>query len=684
LGNQCLEFVDGFFCTLNCNNNPGICPDGTQCLTKYDTDGDGTEDDLPFAQCIPDSRQCTDCFDPDGDDYGVGEGCLGTDCDESNTSINEGAVEICDLAGVDSNCDNNPNPIDVDFTTDVNNCGGCQIACTPANAAPQCQDSTCGIDECNEFYYDLNGDYDDGCEYECINQNLEIVDIPDANRRDTDCDGIDGASSEAIFVSAASNASNGNPGTREQPVRDIWRGIELAETNGKSQVLVSSGTFTGPSAGPFSSATFEMTSGISVYGGYDQSNWNRNPANNITVMTTQAPVAVRFSGITDTTRLAGLTIEGTSFTGTNSQSTYALWIENSGNNPVLEEVIVNAGNAANGQSGGDASNGPAGSSGGNADRTTRGGGGSSTCGATGGRGGNGRDCDNSGSQAGGDGSAGSDRLNGQNFTASGGDGGAGGDDECGCALNDEAGDAPAPGTSNGAQNGNRGDHGDGGSRSNDSVGSFSASSGWSGTSGDNGENGENGTGGGGGGSGGADQDGPGFGCSGGDPGSGGGGGGAGGCGGEGGKGGEPGGASFGMVVINSSPDVSAVQIQRGSGGEGGDGSAGGDGGSGGSGGAFFNTDEGGAFSNEVGNGADGADGGDGGGGGGGAGACGGPAVGVALIDGASVTEAEFDIYGGAGGQGGSGGSGGKRDGTGISAPSGASGCGGALLEFQSY
>jgi hypothetical protein len=55
-----------------------------------------------------------------------------------------------------------------------------------------------------------------------------------------------------------------------------------------------------------------------------------------------------------------------------------------------------------------------------------------------------------------------------------------------------------------------------------------------------------------------------------------------------------------------------------------------------------------------------------------------------LVDGASVTEAEFDIYGGDGGDGGNGGSGGKRDGTGISAPSGANGCGGALLTFQSY
>jgi hypothetical protein len=43
------------------------------------------------------------CADVDGDGYGVGAGCLGTDCDDAKAEIHPGAMERCN--GVDENCD---------------------------------------------------------------------------------------------------------------------------------------------------------------------------------------------------------------------------------------------------------------------------------------------------------------------------------------------------------------------------------------------------------------------------------------------------------------------------------------------------------------------------------------------------------------------------------------------------
>lgn len=47
-----------------------------------------------------------DCNDADGDGYGVGAGCLGIDCDDSDRTSHPGAEERCD--GADNNCNGVP------------------------------------------------------------------------------------------------------------------------------------------------------------------------------------------------------------------------------------------------------------------------------------------------------------------------------------------------------------------------------------------------------------------------------------------------------------------------------------------------------------------------------------------------------------------------------------------------
>ena len=51
-------------------------------------------------------------------------------------------------------------------TNDVNNCGNCGTICNipPYAQSVACQSSTCKITACSSTYYDINGNYNDGCE----------------------------------------------------------------------------------------------------------------------------------------------------------------------------------------------------------------------------------------------------------------------------------------------------------------------------------------------------------------------------------------------------------------------------------------------------------------------------------------------------------------------------------------
>ncbi len=80
--------VEGF-CGLGCEETD--CPVGFRCA-----------DVLGGQQCIPRDVICEPCFDPDGDGYGIGEECLGLDCEEGNADVNPEAIEECD--GFDNNC----------------------------------------------------------------------------------------------------------------------------------------------------------------------------------------------------------------------------------------------------------------------------------------------------------------------------------------------------------------------------------------------------------------------------------------------------------------------------------------------------------------------------------------------------------------------------------------------------
>ncbi|MCA9608106.1 MAG: SUMF1/EgtB/PvdO family nonheme iron enzyme, partial [Myxococcales bacterium] len=125
-----------------------------------------------------------------GSDAGTGRtdaGPTGTDAgpqDAGPDGCVPGAAEVCN--GLDDNCDGNVDE-GIDTNTDLDNCGGCGMACAPPGAFGVCTDGVCGIDECDIGRYDLDGDPSNGCEYRCITSG---VDDSVCDRADNDCDGM--------------------------------------------------------------------------------------------------------------------------------------------------------------------------------------------------------------------------------------------------------------------------------------------------------------------------------------------------------------------------------------------------------------------------------------------------------------------------------------------------------------
>lgn len=84
------------FCSVDCSQNPSICPPGFTCQ-KLGT----TVSEFPNAmQCVPTSNIC--CVDLDKDGRGRGGGCIAKDCNDNDPRVYDDAKEICD--GVDNDC----------------------------------------------------------------------------------------------------------------------------------------------------------------------------------------------------------------------------------------------------------------------------------------------------------------------------------------------------------------------------------------------------------------------------------------------------------------------------------------------------------------------------------------------------------------------------------------------------
>jgi len=616
---RCIDVLDGSFCGRDCANRD--CPEGYDCIELTSDDGSETT-----QQCQPSNNFCGDCFDPDQDGYGVGDACLGTDCDEGDGTRNPGALEICDH--IDNNCNDEVDE-GIDITSDVRNCNGCGNSCMVAGAEAACVDSQCQVGRCLDNFWDLDPNLE-GCEYECV--FVSDTDEPDPEYRDTNCDGIDGDVRRGIFVDVNRGDDN-NDGTQASPVASITKGIFLARNDpNRDQVYVKGGVYNG---------RLVLRGGVSVFGGYGE-RWIRNPA--------ASPTTVRgdFIGVEvfradGVVRMEGFAIEASTNTA-DGGSSYGVFIRETDQPVFLRYNTIIARDGSAGTVGNTPSKATSGGAGGRGENGCDGCSGAGT-GGTAGTG----PCNNGGGVGGMGGHGGNDGARGGDGTqasggASAGGGGAGGAKASACYGDGDRGGTGTGGT--GGENGNNGMI-----PADQRLGALDGNGYWTAFGGLTASPGTPGGGGGAGGGGGggrstvvcrADR------------GGGGGGGGGGGCGGDAGGGGGGGGGSFGVFLLGSTQvTLENNTITSANGGRGGNGGTGGQGGDGGSEGGGGNS------ADDAGGGGGGAAGGNGGSGGGGAGGAGGATVCIFLAGGPAPTYAANGCTRGGAGGGGTGGTGGS-------------------------
>lgn len=606
--------------TGDCDNSPQTACE-TDLLTSVDHCGEcGAACSLPNAtsKCTSGKCQVDACSAGFSDCNGLPEdGCeveLATNvghcgtCGNACSTANGMPACVAGVCAVGScndgfgDCDKvASNGCEINITTDVNNCKACGKVCDFPNANEKCGTTECEIASCLPGFVDLDKMTANGCECHITNAD----DLPDDSFVDSNCDGIDGTEAKAIFVAPASAGGNdAYAGTKTKPVASITVAIQKAIDGGKTQILVSSGTYSG---------RVSLADGLFLAGGYlvgSNFTWARSAANPRPIIestTDQAGTRIAVYGVnlTSSTVVDRLIIRTTN-TSTAGLSNYAMYIKNGPGLTLKNSELVagNAGPGANGTAGMTGAAGGNGQSGkpghcGTQTNPEYGGvgglGGTSACGMAGGAGGQGGE---DGSHAGANGSTGVSGTPGGSGGGSGNPGGAG--------QSGQTGVSPQA-----ASNGGKGDGGG-------LVGGF-----WLGAPGGAGANGTHGNGGGGGGGGGGeDVCGACFEAEG--PGNGGGGGGGGGCGGFGATGGTAGGGSFGLFLFSSgAPIILKTTIKSGNGGAGGNGAAGGNGGAGGLGG--LGEDD---CIDDVGRGGNGGNGGKGGNGGHGGGGAGGPSYAI--------------------------------------------------------
>ncbi|HYJ34052.1 MAG TPA: Ig-like domain-containing protein [Candidatus Binatia bacterium] len=421
---------------------------------------------------------------------------------------------------------------------------------------------------------------------------------------------VTGGGQAVIYVSPSGN--DGNPGTREAPLQSVSAGLAAA-AGGGADVYLAGGTYT--------QDQFALVSGVSLYGGFDASFANRDPAAHPSILSGGSTALVASPGVSNA-RVDGITVRSANATGAGSSS-YAAFLRGA-SGITFHGCTLEAGNGAPGDNGSTGSSGAAGDAGSD--------GGPGNCpdvtapGAGGGGGG--------GANAGGAGGGGGSLAT--LFVAEAGQGGSG----------PGGGGGGAAGTvTSRNHNGQSGTAGAAGSPGTDGSAGLSfgglSDTGYQPSDGSAGIG--DGTGGSGGGGGGGSSGVPDGGA-----GNGGGGGGGGGTPGAGGGPGSGAGGSFALAMVGSSNIVvEGCVLRTGAGGTGGAGGAGGPGGAGGAGGAGGRT-----CNKTVGAGGLGGGGGAGGRGGHGGGGGGGPAIGIAYDTSSTLTESGNSYALGAAGPGG--------------------------------
>ncbi|MCO4770937.1 MAG: lamin tail domain-containing protein [Deltaproteobacteria bacterium] len=217
---------DGFgtnsACSLfDCNDaNPNVNPAAVDvCENNVDEDCDGAD---ALCSCLS--------TDLDNDGYGTGAACPQIDCNDANSNINPGAVELCN--GIDDDCDVT---IDEGWDGDNDSWTTCEGDCNDGNASiyPGATETCDGIDNnCNlavDEGWDGDNDNWTSCGGDCNDSDNTIypgaLDYCDGINQD--CDGsIDEDATGDVFEPNATSGSSYFIGGDDLIV-DLWATFHL-------------------------------------------------------------------------------------------------------------------------------------------------------------------------------------------------------------------------------------------------------------------------------------------------------------------------------------------------------------------------------------------------------------------------------------------------------------------------
>ncbi|MEW5854084.1 MAG: choice-of-anchor D domain-containing protein [Myxococcota bacterium] len=203
---------------------------------------------------------------------------------------------------------------------------------------------------CQAGFHDLDGDRNNfpisnGCEYECTPDVNVLIDTPDLNGVDADCDGLDGEAEPgaAVFVWSGANPV-GADGSKEHPYVSLQDGINAAMGDGGANpakpVYLADGSYGGNNG-------ITLANGVSIYGGYAAGQGWRVRGGTSFISGSNEPVVG--TGISLTTTLQKLTIQALPGTTQDPISVGLRLVDSPG--VILEACTITAGNGADGVDG---------------------------------------------------------------------------------------------------------------------------------------------------------------------------------------------------------------------------------------------------------------------------------------------------------------------------------------------
>jgi hypothetical protein len=148
----------------NCGACGHVCPNGTGSQRAVCNAGTcGLTNCMPGYETCGSSAACAVNTTTDINNCG---GCS-MSCSSSNiTRACAGSVCVGTCLPGFADCDGNKlsNGCEVNFESDINNCGACGSACTPQHAIALCSSGKCGYSQCAAGYADCDGNEANGCE----------------------------------------------------------------------------------------------------------------------------------------------------------------------------------------------------------------------------------------------------------------------------------------------------------------------------------------------------------------------------------------------------------------------------------------------------------------------------------------------------------------------------------------